>query len=104
MICLLFQAIGDNDFDFIDLLSSFIDEVDFPVLACNVNTTLEPLLHGKLQPSVVLDVGGEQVAIVGYMTTAVTAMVNPGIIKYAVPCTIWTVLQSYNIIICVTTQ
>ena len=38
------------------------------MLACNVNTTGDPEYHGLLQPSVVLNVGGEKIGIVGYMT------------------------------------
>ncbi len=59
-----------------NLLKKVHDQVDFPVLACNVNTTGDPEFHGLLQPSVVLDVGGEKIGIVGYLTNDISPRVG----------------------------
>ena len=75
LIWLPFQAIEDNDF-LNPLLKYASEQLDFPNLACNVNTTGDPEYHGLLKPSVVLDVGGEKIGIVGYMTDDISPRVG----------------------------
>ncbi|XP_035697792.1 snake venom 5'-nucleotidase-like [Branchiostoma floridae] len=62
------MAIGNHEFDNgISGLVPFLRNVTFPMLACNIDTSGEPELQGLILPSVVLDVGGERVGIVGYI-------------------------------------
>lgn len=39
------------------------------VLAANIDTSNEPRLHGKIPRSVVVEVGGQKIGIIGYLTT-----------------------------------
>ena len=47
----------------------FLKEIPFPVLASNLDDTLEPSIQGLYKRSTVIDVGGRKVGIVGYLTT-----------------------------------
>lgn len=39
------------------------------VLAANIDTSNEPRLHGKIPRSVVVEVAGQKIGIIGYLTT-----------------------------------
>ncbi|XP_066258393.1 protein 5NUC-like [Euwallacea similis] len=72
-------SLGNHEFDFTEAtLSPFIDAISAPVLAANMNFSQEPSLEGKIQPSLILDVGGRKVGIIGYLTpdTAVISSVG----------------------------
>lgn len=45
-------------------------EIDFPVLAANLDLDDEPELKAQplLKPSLIITVGGQQVGIIGYLT------------------------------------
>ncbi|KAJ8023878.1 5'-nucleotidase [Holothuria leucospilota] len=61
------MALGNHEFDLgIDGLVKFLNNVTFPVLSCNIDATHEPRIQGLFQKSVVLNVGGEEIGIVGY--------------------------------------
>ncbi|XP_066268529.1 snake venom 5'-nucleotidase-like [Branchiostoma lanceolatum] len=89
------MAPGNHDFDNgVAGLVLFLRNVSFPVLACNIDTSGEPVfrnyrsprkigpqsmtpdLRGLTLPSVVLDIGGEKVGIVGYIL-ANTPAISP---------------------------
>ncbi|CAH1248466.1 NT5E [Branchiostoma lanceolatum] len=71
------MAPGNHDFDNgVAGLVLFLRNVSFPVLACNIDTSGEPDLRGLILPSVVLDIGGEKVVIVGYIL-ANTPAISP---------------------------
>lgn len=57
------QVLGNHEFDAgPQLLGSFIGNLSFPMLgACNVDTSGEPALRGKLKQFVVLQQGGVKV-------------------------------------------
>ena len=61
-------------------LGAFLDDLAgaFPVLSANLELNNEPALQGKLQRSVVLTVGGEDIGIVGYTTKETSLLVHPG--------------------------
>ena len=64
------QSLGNHEFDDgIPNLVHFLENTTFPVLAANIDDTLEPSMQGKYAKSVVLDKGGRKVGIVGYVTT-----------------------------------
>ncbi|XP_030751002.1 protein 5NUC-like, partial [Sitophilus oryzae] len=63
-----FQAVGNHEFDLTpEVLAKFVDATDAPFVAANLNFTKEPSLS-KVQKSVVLQVQGHQVGIIGYLT------------------------------------
>ena len=65
-----FQCLGNHEFDLgPGPLKSFIDATTFPIVAANLNFSKEPLLlDTKVRPSVVLEVAGRKVGIIGYLT------------------------------------
>lgn len=74
------MAPGGNEFvDGDEVLETFIDALEFPVVATNVDFSSSPFLAGKVDPWVVLDVSGEQDGIIG-LVTAVQAIISaPGL-------------------------
>ncbi|MEM9437485.1 MAG: bifunctional metallophosphatase/5'-nucleotidase [Pseudomonadota bacterium] len=59
-------------------LASFIDAVNFPVMAGNLDVSGNDDLNGKLEDYVVLEVGGEQIALVSALTTDTVEISGPG--------------------------
>ena len=73
------MVIGNHEFD--DgpgTLGSFIRGAEFPVLAANLDVANEPDLAGLVQPYVVLEVGGQQIGLVGYTTEDIDILSSPG--------------------------
>ncbi len=73
------MALDGHEFDEGDeVLATFVDALEFPVVTANVDFNYSPALAGKVEPWVILEVGGEQVGIIG-LVTAVHAMISaPG--------------------------
>lgn len=62
---------GNHEFDLgVDGLVPFLNAVNFPVLAANINNTADhPLWHTKsLKKSVILEVKGFKIGVIGYLT------------------------------------
>ena len=59
-------------------LVPFLKNQSSPCVVSNINTSLTPDMEGLTQPSVVLQVGGRRVGIVGYLTQETTEVSNPG--------------------------
>ncbi|WP_316015963.1 bifunctional metallophosphatase/5'-nucleotidase [Roseobacter sp. HKCCA0434] len=73
------MAVGNHEFDDgPSALSNFVDAVEFPVISGNINTTRDADLEGDVEPYVILDVGGEQVAIVSVLATDTVETSSPG--------------------------
>lgn len=73
------MVVGNHEFD--DgpgTLGSFARGVNFPVLGTNVDVSNEPELAGDIENYTVLDVGGEQIGIVGYVTEDTANLSSPG--------------------------
>jgi len=73
------MTIGNHEFD--DgpgILGSFVRGADFPVLSANVDVSNEPELAGLVEPYTVLEVGGEQIGVVGYTTEDTAILSSPG--------------------------
>ena len=68
-ICML-QSLGNHEFDDgVDGLVPFINNATFPILASNLDLSKEKRLDiPNLKKSVVFDLGGVKVAVVGYVT------------------------------------
>ncbi len=60
------------------LVRPFLQNATFPVLACNVNASLEPDLEALINPYVIKVVGGRKIALVGYVTAETKYLVDPG--------------------------
>jgi len=49
------------------------------VINCNIDTSGEPRLQGRFNKSVILDVNGEKIGVVGYITDETSFLSNPGL-------------------------
>ncbi|MDX1991354.1 MAG: 5'-nucleotidase C-terminal domain-containing protein [bacterium] len=73
------MALGNHEFDNgDDVLAAFIEGVDFPVLAANVDVTGSEFLADLVQPSAVLEVGGQQIGVIGLVTADTANIASPG--------------------------
>jgi 5'-nucleotidase len=63
------MAIGNHEFDEgDDGLGAFIDKVNCPILAANIDVSRSKPLQGKIKPYTVIKVGGEDIGIIGLAT------------------------------------
>lgn len=70
---------GNHEFDLnVDGLVPMLNEVNFPVLCSNLNITREhPLWHTRaFKKSVVLNIKGYKVGIIGYLTPETIAVTH----------------------------
>ncbi len=73
------MTVGNHEFDDgEEALVPFLDMIEFPVLSANVVTKAASGAHEKIKPSIVLDVGGEKVGIIGAVTTDTPDIASPG--------------------------
>ena len=73
------MAVGNHEFDDGPGTSgSFIRGANFPVLSANINADNEPQLAGLIKPYVVLDVGGQQIGIIGCTVEDTAILSSPG--------------------------
>ncbi|XP_034651381.1 protein 5NUC [Drosophila subobscura] len=64
-------SLGNHEFDRnIEGLVPFLNDVEFPVLACNLNLTNEPTLAAtkQLANSTILEANGTRIGVIGYLT------------------------------------
>jgi len=76
-----YQAMAPGNHEFDDgpaVLARFLSGVPFPVLACNLDASAEPLLAGKIPPYAILDVGGRAVGVVGVANEDTAILSSPG--------------------------
>ena len=86
VMLIIVQAIGNHEYDNgIEGLAPFIRNVSFPVLSCNVDASLEPLLDGLIKRSTVVNVAGHSVGIIGYTTRETPALSNSSKLKQESP-------------------
>ena len=70
------MVLGNHEFDDgSEVLADFISGLDLPALTANVDFSKDPLLAGQVDPSVILEVGGESVGIIG-LTSPETAILS----------------------------
>jgi 5'-nucleotidase len=73
------MAVGNHEFDDgPDGLAVLLDRVSFPVISGNIDTERAAALGGRVQPHVVLEVGGEKIGIVSALTTDTQEIASPG--------------------------
>ena len=74
------MAIGNHDFDDgIDGLVPFAREANFPLLAANLDEAEPQVLMPFIKKSIIHEVGGHKVGIVGYITADTPYISNPDI-------------------------
>ena len=73
------MTVGNHEFDDGEsALAPFLDKVQFPVVTANLATDAESKLGNRIKPSVVLDIGGQKIGIVGAVTTETPELAAPG--------------------------
>lgn len=73
------MVVGNHEFD--DgppVLAEFAREIEFPLLATNVDATADPELAALLRDSAVLEVSGQRVGVVGVVTEETANLSSPG--------------------------
>jgi 5'-nucleotidase / UDP-sugar diphosphatase len=72
------MTLGNHEFDDgSEVLAAFVDALEFPVVTANVDFSEDPLLAGKINPYVILDVGDEQIGIIGLVTPESEILSSP---------------------------
>ncbi|CCM76396.1 bifunctional metallophosphatase/5'-nucleotidase [Rhizobium mesoamericanum] len=73
------MTVGNHEFDDSeDGLATFLDKVKFPVISANVLAGDGSKLGERIKPSLVLDVGGQKIGIVGAVTNDTEELSSPG--------------------------
>ncbi|HEY5818284.1 MAG TPA: bifunctional UDP-sugar hydrolase/5'-nucleotidase [Mesorhizobium sp.] len=73
------MALGNHEFDDgEDALVPFIDQAKFPILGVNIKPNNQSKANGKIKPSVVLDIGGQKIGVIGAVTTETPEIASPG--------------------------
>src|SRR4051812_23365879 len=73
------MTVGNHEFDDgEDALVPFLDEVNFPVVSANVAPDARSKVGDKIKPSIVLEIGGQKIGIVGAVTTETPEISSPG--------------------------
>ncbi|TDK39391.1 LysM peptidoglycan-binding domain-containing protein [Rhizobium deserti] len=73
------MTVGNHEFDDSDdVLATFLDKVQFPVVTANVTPAAAAKIGDRIKPSIVLDVAGQKVGIVGAVTNDTPEIANPG--------------------------
>ncbi|RVK22878.1 LysM peptidoglycan-binding domain-containing protein [Sinorhizobium medicae] len=73
------MTVGNHEFDESeDGLASFLDKVTFPVVTANVLPSRKSKIGDRIKPSIVLDVGGQKVGIVGAVANDTPELASPG--------------------------
>ena len=72
------MALGNHEFDDgSEVLANFVKGLNFPALSANVDFSEDPLLAGLIEPSAILDVGGERIGIIGLVTPETDILSSP---------------------------
>ncbi len=73
------MTVGNHEFDDgEDALAPFLDVIQFPVLSANVKASAAAKVGDRIKPSVVLEIGGQKIGIVGAVTTETPEIASPG--------------------------
>jgi 5'-nucleotidase len=73
------MTVGNHEFDDGEnALAPFLDVIRFPVLSANVKANAAARIGNRIKPSVVLDVGGQKIGIIGAVTTDTPEIASPG--------------------------
>ncbi|MCO5070587.1 MAG: 5'-nucleotidase C-terminal domain-containing protein [Rhizobiaceae bacterium] len=73
------MTVGNHEFDDgEDALVPFLKEIQFPILSVNVKPDAQSKVGDMIKPSVVLEVGGQKIGIVGAVTTETPDIASPG--------------------------
>ncbi|MDF1607893.1 5'-nucleotidase C-terminal domain-containing protein [Hoeflea sp. YIM 152468] len=73
------MTVGNHEFDDgEEALAPFLDVIAFPVLSANVAASVSSKVGDRIKPSMVMEVGGEKIGIVGAVTNDTPEIASPG--------------------------
>ncbi|RUW87534.1 multifunctional 2',3'-cyclic-nucleotide 2'-phosphodiesterase/5'-nucleotidase/3'-nucleotidase, partial [Mesorhizobium sp. M8A.F.Ca.ET.059.01.1.1] len=73
------MALGNHEFDDGETaLAPFLDMIKFPVLGANVKANAQSKLGDRVKPSIVVEVGGQKIGIIGAVTNDTPELASPG--------------------------
>ncbi len=73
------MTVGNHEFDDSDdVLATFLDKVQFPVVTANVVPSAAAKIGHRIKPYIVLTVAGQKIGIVGAVTNDTPEIANPG--------------------------
>ncbi|QTQ84798.1 5'-nucleotidase C-terminal domain-containing protein [Agrobacterium tumefaciens] len=73
------MTVGNHEFDDSeDGLAGFLDKVQFPVVTANVVASVASKIGDRVKPSIVLEVGGQKIGIVGAVANDTAELATPG--------------------------
>ncbi|MEI2387309.1 bifunctional metallophosphatase/5'-nucleotidase [Breoghania sp. JC706] len=73
------MVVGNHEFDDgPEVLSAFIEAIDFPILLANADVSREASLKDKLRSALVMEVGGEKIGLIGITAEDTGELSSPG--------------------------
>ncbi|TXH85370.1 MAG: LysM peptidoglycan-binding domain-containing protein [Rhizobium sp.] len=73
------MTVGNHEFDDGEgPLAAFLDKAQFPVVTANLVVDDQSKLGDRIKKSIVLDIGGQKIGIVGAVTTETPELASPG--------------------------
>jgi 5'-nucleotidase / UDP-sugar diphosphatase len=73
------MTLGNHEFNGGNVgLLNFLEALDFPILAANIDFSASPILQERINPYVILEVNGEQIGVIGLAEEATPALSSPG--------------------------
>ncbi|ARO15110.1 5'-nucleotidase [Ketogulonicigenium robustum] len=73
------MTVGNHEFDDgPEELAKFIAEINFPILMSNADISQEPQLADKIQKSIVIEVAGEKIGLIGLTPHDTDELASPG--------------------------
>lgn len=72
------MTVGNHEFDDGEgPLAAFLDKAQFPVVTANLVVDDQSKLGNRIKKSIVLDIGGQKIGIVGAVTTETPELASP---------------------------
>lgn len=73
------MTVGNHEFDDgEEALVPFLEKIEFPVLSANVHPNAQSKVGDRIKPSMVIEVGGQKIGIVGAVTNDTPEVASPG--------------------------
>ncbi len=73
------MTVGNHEFDDgPEVLSAFVDAIEFPILMSNADISAEPLLADKIAKSTVIERNGERIGLIGLTPEDTDELASPG--------------------------
>ena len=73
------MTVGNHEFDDGEpVLATFLDAIKIPVLSANVKASAASAVGDRIKPSIVIEVGGQKIGIIGAVTTDTPEIASPG--------------------------